>query len=89
MAVHIIKGETNKLSEDLIVDAYTLYLNNRVEVIGNASTDITHSKSTLMTYEEFREYYILSKLGRSIEFTDNMVRDYQSLNFEKMTINIT
>lgn len=81
MAVHIFKENTHKLDESSINDSFALYLHNF------AATRTVHSAANsikdqpLMSYDEFKEYYILTILGRSSEFTENIARDFQYLSF--------
>ncbi len=85
MAVRIFNNDTNQLTENSINDSYAMYLH---KFIGTCSEDINaknEESCAIMTYDEFKEYYILKVLGRSAEFTQNIARDYQYLSFGNWT----
>ncbi len=79
MAVQIFNQTPNNLNENSINESYAMYLHKFVEPCGANFKDSTDSACAIMTYDEFKEYYILKILGRSLEFTKNIVRDYQLL----------
>ena len=81
MAVHIFTKDSN-LDENSINDSFALYLNKFIEDSKGGHSSSSEDKRAIMTYDEFKEYYILKVLGRSAEFSDNMARDYQYLAFD-------
>ena len=81
MAVHIFTKDSN-LDENSINDSFVMYLNKFIEGATKELTYPTDNNCALMSYDEFKEYYILKVLGRSSEFTDNIARDFQYLAFD-------
>lgn len=85
MAVQIFNQSSNKLDENSINDSYANYLHKFIDGCGdNFSTD-EKENCAIMSYDEFKEYFILKVLGRSSEFSANMARDYQYLAFDNFT----
>ena len=82
MAVHIFTKDSN-LDENSINDSYAMYLHKFIEGCGEEVSKNSNDNCAIMSYDEFKEYYILKVLGRSAEFTDNMARDFQYQAFDK------
>ena len=85
MGLQTFKGDYNNLNDDMINDSYALYLQKYVEIDSCKGVNDTQEECTLMSLEEFKEYYILNVLGRASEFTENIARDYQYLTFDNWT----
>jgi hypothetical protein len=81
MAVQIIK-DNDKLTDDAINNSYVMYLHKFIDTNSSLHKGNTKDNYAIMSYDEFKEYYILNILGRSSEFTENIARDYQYLSFE-------
>ena len=75
----------NRLNDGMINDSYAMYLHKFIEGCGDEFTKNAQDKCAIMSYDEFKEYYILKILGRSSEFTENMARDYQYMTFDNLT----
>ncbi|MCF6361075.1 MAG: hypothetical protein L3J29_09985 [Cyclobacteriaceae bacterium] len=86
MGVHTVSNEAKKMNETSILDSYTMYLHTFIEGSGASITATSSQSSAIMSYDEFKEYFILKVLGRSTEFTANMARDYQYLSFDNTII---
>jgi len=82
MGVHIFNKETQNLNENSIQDSYAMYLHKFIEDNDESCTTQMIKNSVIMSYDEFKEYFILKVLGRSSEFTANMARNYQLLSFD-------
>lgn len=80
MGVQIFKNISNKLDENSINDSYAMYLHKFVDSCSDYFSNNKKASYTIMSYDEFKEYYILKFLGRSSEFTENIARDYQYLS---------
>jgi len=78
MALQTYKGDYKNLDDHIINDSYAVYLQKYVHVF-------SEKEHLLMSFEEFKEYYILNVLGRASEFTENIARDYQYLTFDNWT----
>ena len=85
MAFHIFKEATSNLDENTINDSYAMYLHKFMGSCVQEAIDNKKDSCALMSYDEFKEYYILKVLGRSAEFTENIARDYQYLTFDGLT----
>lgn len=66
-----------KLDENVMIDAYSSYLQKNLR-----SNSRKGSSNTLMAYEEYKEFYILSLLGRASEFSNNIARDFQYMSLD-------
>ncbi len=73
------EAQKQQLNEQVINDAYALYLHKFVDESAPSFLGIPFG---IMHYDEFKEYYLLKVLGRSAEFTQNMARDYQFMTFD-------
>ncbi len=82
MAFQIFKNTSNKLDEDVINDSYAMYLHKFVDACDDHFEKNKQADCAIMTYDEFKEYYILNILGRSSEFTESIARDFQYLSFD-------
>ena len=86
MGVHIFSNEAKKMDETTILESYTMYLHTFIEGSGASIMEVSSQSSAILSYDEFKEYFILKVLGRSSEFTANMARDYQYLSFDNTVI---
>lgn len=82
MALFTLKKQTNRLDEQSINDSYVMYLHNFVDAGYDDWAIEVPENLSIMTYDEFKEYYILDALGRSSEFTESMARDFQYLTLD-------
>lgn len=82
MAVHILNKASRRLDEHSISDSYAMYLQKFVDSSDKFIEDAAKSHQAIMTYDEFKEYYILNVLGRSSEFTESIARDFQYMALE-------
>ena len=78
MAVTLFDG---KLNDELIIDAYSGYLQQHLKCC-SPKHEIKKELNALLAYEEFKEYYILKLLGRASEFSTNLARDYQYMSID-------
>lgn len=84
MGVHVFNNESKKLNEGVINDSYAMYLHKFIEACDEGFVNDNKDNCAIMSYDEFKEYYILKVLGRSKEFTENMARDYQFMSFDNI-----
>lgn len=82
MAVHVFNNDSKKLNEGVINDSYAMYLHKFIEGCGETFMSDAQDNCAIMSFDEFKEYYILTVLGRSSEFTENMARDFQFMTFD-------
>jgi len=85
MGFQIFNNEANQMGEDTINDSYAMYLHKFIEDCGDSISNNSPKNCAIMSYDEFKEYFILKVLGRSSEFTANIARDYQYLSFDNFT----
>ena len=78
----VFNNSTNKLNEHAIHNAYAMYLHTFIDNCSEQRLYSLQDKRAIMSYDEFKEFYILNILGRSSEFTENIARDYQYLSFD-------
>ena len=56
------------------------------QFIGSKGSNVKNQDNyAIMSFDEFKEYYILKILGRTAEFTQNIAREYQYLSFDNFT----
>lgn len=82
MGVYMFNDEAKNLTDDAINGSYAMYLHKFIEDCDGSVARPVIESSAIMSYDEFKEYYILKVLGRSSEFTANIARDYQYLSFD-------
>ena len=83
--MYMFNEDTNNLDENTINDSYAMYLHNFVGSWPQEVVNTKEGRSAIMSFDEFKEYYILKVLGRSSEFIENIARDYQYLTFGGLT----
>lgn len=80
MGIQIFKNTSNNLDENSINDSYAMYLHKFVDSCSDYFLNSAKDSCAIMSYDEFKEYYILKILGRTSEFTENIAREYQYLS---------